>query len=83
MENLKNDKPSRRKFLSLSLLGGASLAVGKATAQTVGPSGEKVKMLTPDGQLVEVDKNVLEKSSDRQKASNKAIFDWAKPEGEI
>lgn len=37
---------------------------------------QKVKMLTPDGQLVEIDKSVLE-GSNKQKASNKDIMRWS------
>lgn len=37
---------------------------------------EKVKMLTPDGKLVEVDKHVLDKASPNKKATNQEIFDW-------
>lgn len=37
---------------------------------------EKVKMLTPDGKLVEVDKDVLDKITGRKKASNEDILNW-------
>ena len=37
---------------------------------------EKVKMLTPDGKLVEVDKDVFDKITGKKKASNEDIFDW-------
>lgn len=76
MSNSKNDKSSRRKFLSLGFLGGASLLAGKADAKTPIESGEKVRMLTPDGQLVEVDKSVLEAMSKGHKATNESILDW-------
>ena len=38
---------------------------------------EKVKMLTADGKLVEIDKSVLDAAA-RQKVSNKEILDWMK-----
>ena len=76
MSNMKNDKSSRRKFLSLGLLGGASLLAGKAEAKTPLESGETVKMLTPDGQLVEVDKSVLDAMSKEHKVTNESILDW-------
>ena len=41
-------------------------------------TGEKVKMLTADGKLVEVDKAILEKATRNKKASNKEIFHWMK-----
>lgn len=37
---------------------------------------EKVKMLTPDGKLVEVDKDVLDKITGKKKASNEDIYHW-------
>ena len=39
---------------------------------------EKIKMLTPDGKLVEVDKDVLDKITGNKKASNEDIFNWMK-----
>ena len=36
---------------------------------------EKVKMLTADGKLVEVDKDVLDAAS-KQKVNNKEILQW-------
>lgn len=56
---------SRRKFFSLFL---------SATENAEKP--EMLKMLTPDGKLVEVDKKVFEAAAKNQKASNKEIYDW-------
>lgn len=55
---------SRRKFLSLF-----SITENKSTT-------EKVKLLTADGKLMEVDKSVLEKVATKRKASNKEILNW-------
>ena len=41
-------------------------------------NAQKVKMLTADGKLVEIDKAVLEAASKKQKSSNKEIYDWMK-----
>jgi len=38
---------------------------------------EKVKMLTADGKLVEIDKDVLDVAT-RQKVNNKEILQWMK-----
>jgi hypothetical protein len=38
---------------------------------------EKVKMLTADGKLVEVDKDVLDAAT-KQKANNQEILEWMK-----
>ena len=77
----KNPKPrnSRRKFLSLGLLGGAVLIAPDTTAQESDKKdGETIKMLTPDGKLVEVSKTVIAQTKSRQKASNADILKWMK-----
>lgn len=40
------------------------------------PIAEKIKMLTADGKLVEVDKNVVEQLAKKKKSSNKDIYEW-------
>lgn len=74
MSNAKKDNPTRRKFLSLGLLSGAALLAGKAEA--IEPEEEKVKMLSPDGTLVEVDKRIFEEATGRQKVEKKDILNW-------
>jgi hypothetical protein len=63
MGNNSSDKKSRRWFLT----GGFSVPKSPK---------EKVKMLTADGKLVEVDKSVLEAVNNRKKISNKELLDW-------
>ena len=58
--NKKTQQSSRRGFF----------------ASLLGQKAEKIKMLTPDGKLVEVDKSVIDRASTNKKASNKEIFDW-------
>ncbi len=41
------------------------------------PKQEKVKMLTADGKLVEIDKDVLDAAT-KQKVNNKEILQWMK-----
>lgn len=78
MKKTPKETPSRRKFLSLGLLGGAALFAPDAHAQgPLAEEGETVKMLTPDGKLVEVSKNVLAKAENRNKASNQDILKWS------
>jgi hypothetical protein len=60
-----SEKKSRRWFLS----GGMSEQKSPV---------EKVKMLTADGKLVEVDKKVVDAIANRQKVNNKDILDWMK-----
>ena len=71
-----NHQNSRRKFLSLSILAGAGLLAGKASAQSTEESGEKIKMLTKEGKLVEVDKALLTK---KKSASKKDVLRWIHP----
>ncbi len=60
-KNKQKADQSRRGFFSL-LLGSVK--------------SDKVKMLTADGKLVEVDRSVYEKAASGQKASNKEILNW-------
>lgn len=59
MGNPKNSQTSRRQFFSM------------LTSRKT----EKVKMLTPDGKLVEVDKSVVDQAA-KKKAGNKEIYEW-------
>lgn len=61
-ENLK----SRRGFLSFGL--------GKDKPEE--SEDPMVKMLTADGQVVEVRRSILEKICSKKASSNKEIFDW-------
>jgi hypothetical protein len=77
MQENQKERSSRRKFLSLGLLGGAGLITQKVEAMAPElQEGEKVTMLTADGKLVEVSKEVLEQSSSREKARNQDILNW-------
>jgi len=76
-QNVK-DNSSRRRFLSLGLLGGAGLLTQKAEAMTSLPEDdEKIQMLTADGKLVEVSKRIFDQSQNREKARNQDILNWS------
>ncbi len=64
--NNQQSNKSRRWFLSLFV-----------NSKDKNASAEKVKMLTADGKLVEIDKAAFENAK-RQKADNKMILDWMK-----
>jgi hypothetical protein len=61
MGNNKESNKSRRSFFS----------------SLMGPKKEKVKMLTADGKLVEIDKSILDAAT-KKKVNNKEILQWMK-----
>ena len=69
---------TRRRFLTLGLLGGAGLVTQPAQAMIPGAAEEDtVKMLTPDGRLVEVPKSALSPVENAGKAGHQDILDWS------
>lgn len=80
MKQKSTDAGSRRRFLSLGLLGGAGLLTQKVEAMTSVPEEEEtVSMLTADGKLVQVSKKVLEqtKGMKKDKTRNEDILNWS------
>ena len=70
-------KSDRRSFINTILVAGATTGlVIPVVSNPVSKSGSKVKMLTADGKLVEVDKSVIEKLGESKKASDKEVFEW-------
>ena len=69
MENdiAKKEDNNRRKFLKLGLMSGvtavtgATLLANLASEEELKASGEKIKLLTPDGKVVEVDAENINK----------------------
>ena len=66
MGNSKKDQQSRRGFLN------ALFNSGKKQPT------EMVKMLTPDGKLVEVPRSAVDAAASKTKASNQEILSWMK-----
>jgi hypothetical protein len=73
-----NDKnKERRNFLK----SGFTFAAGFGLLSLFGkkskadPAGEKIKLLTPDGKLVEIDRTHIEKES-MERASNADVLNW-------
>lgn len=66
---MSNNNQSRRDFLHLNFLQDLKEPSPDAPNQ-------KVKMLTPDGKIVEIDKEVLDMVTKNKKATNKEIYDW-------
>lgn len=73
-------KPTnRRDFLKKGLIAAAA-ATAVPLAANAEDSGETVKMLTPDGKLVEVNKAVLAKAN-KKKVTNREILEWRNQKG--
>ena len=72
-----DQETSRREFIAAGLLAGLAAGCGKPNPFTpenenVIPSGEKVKLLSVDGEIIEVDKAFLKPVADLQTVSNAA-----------
>lgn len=61
-DNKNHKNKSRRNFFS--------------TLLSANKKDEKIKMLTADGKLVEVDRAVVEEAAKNKKATNKEIYNW-------
>lgn len=76
-EEHNKEKNSRRKFLKLGILAGAGTvatgAIIAANGGTSGESGEKIKVLTTSGEVMEVDKNFLLQAPVGRKESHEGI----------
>jgi len=80
MKQKSTDAGSRRRFLSLGLLGGAGLLTQKVEAMASVPEEEEtVSMLTADGKLVQVSKKVFEQTKGvvKDKTRNEDILNWS------
>ena len=76
MKKKKSEK-SRREFLENGLAVGAGLTLGWTMMPSDGLNGdkEKVRLITKDGKVVEVDRRFLPKPSGK-KLSNEELKDW-------
>lgn len=75
----KNEKHNRRKFLSLSLLTGPAMMTHDVKAESKAINEETVMLLTPDGKLVEVKRNIVQKAKSGGKVTNQEILKWINP----
>ena len=67
---------NRRKFLKIFLAVGAGLGfISSVTAASKEKKGEKVKMLTPDGKIVEIEKSKVERTISAS-ATNEEVKEW-------
>lgn len=81
---MKDEKKQRRNFLkaALAVIAGAGLVkFSQKDSPEISENKEskKIKMLTPDGKLVEIDESVYKQiASTQQRVSNKEVQDWMK-----
>ncbi len=75
---MKNQPPeSRRKFLLKGFSDKDQLISDIASLlREEGEQNDKIKMLTPDGKLVEVDRRAIKNNPSSSKTSNKEILKW-------
>lgn len=73
---------SRRKFLNKSLYATAGWLTGMEEILSK-EKGKKIKMLTPDGKLVEVDQSLVVNNPNKNKVKNKEILAWLEKEKSI
>ena len=67
---------NRRNFLKAVITSGAAAGLAAPLSMIHPGKEEKIKMLTPDGKLVEVDESVLKKINGSKKATDKEVFEW-------
>ncbi len=65
----------RRTFLRNLFTGGAALVVTRI-AKAKSTNKEKVRLLTADGKLVEVDKSIVEDHGNSTNATNNDVISW-------
>ena len=74
---MAKEKNKRRDFFKSILTAGSAIGlISPLKTNLKLKSNNKVKMLTADGKLVEVDKSVIEKNAGLKKASAKEVFEW-------
>ena len=66
----------RRNFLKIALFASAGITFLSSFKGKSQSKIEKVKMLTPDGKLVEIDKSMIEKEITTNRATNKEMLEW-------
>ena len=71
---MKDQKTNRRDFLRKGVLAVTGITAAPLSSNAMS-NVETVKMLTPDGKLVEVSKDVVERAS-KKKVTSKDILNW-------
>ena len=72
----KTKKNSRRNFLKTALIAGAAAGLVSPFKNSKKNSSEKIKMLTPDGKLVEINKSAIKKEIISTRATDNEVLEW-------
>ena len=71
-------KSNRRGFFSKAVKAIVAVGAGASSVDVnAKETSKKVKLLTADGQMVEVDQEVLNQQQVKGKTTNKEILDWS------
>lgn len=71
-------KSNRRGFFSKAVKAIVTVGAGASSADVSAKGiSKKIKLLTADGQMVEVDQEVLNQQQAKGKTTNKDILDWS------
>jgi hypothetical protein len=81
------DKHDRRSFVKSILAGTTAVGIIAPLVTNAKPhqpkATNKIKMLTSDGKLVEVDESVVRKAAGSRKATTEEIFKWMDPKHKV
>jgi hypothetical protein len=82
--NDKSYDKSRRKFLGFSLLLGAGILAPPvpANGEAVAVHQEKIRLITADGQVVEVEKRRILGANRKKPATDEELKEWLDREGD-
>ena len=75
---INNSDKQRRSFLKSVFAAAIVLGLARVSEEiSVNKGSKKIKMLTPDGKLVEIDESdYTQVAATQQRASNKEVQDW-------
>ena len=69
---------NRRAFFIKAIRSVLTVGIGTFTLEAnAQQAGNKVKLLTADGKLIEMDQEILDQKVTKQKTTNKDILDWS------
>ena len=67
---------SRRNFLKNALIAGAAAGIFSPFRNSKKKNTDKIKLLTPDGRLVEIEKSAIKKEIISARATDNEVLEW-------